>query len=114
MDSFLLFLPLFITYLFLTDFKTPVNRWGSLSLSLAGLGGIYSVADSFHARILEKLVNPDLIRVFNHFIVIIFVKTPLCLYPVAFLLFAVYYFHWNEYWPRPINSRLLLVSFSPA
>ena len=54
MDTFFLFLPLYITYLFLTDFKTPVNIWGSLTLSLAGLGRNLSSGQSISHKIFGK------------------------------------------------------------
>lgn len=59
MDTLFLFLPLFITYLLLTDLKSPANAWAGLTLSLAAVGGVYSVAEHFHAGIMEKFVNPD-------------------------------------------------------
>lgn len=114
MDTFFLFLPLYITYLFLTDFKTPVNIWGSLTLSLAGLGGIYPMVNQFRTRFLEKLVNLNLIPGFMYFSIIIFVKTPLCFFPAAFLLFAIYFFHWNAGQARPLKPWLPPVIFFPA
>ena len=69
MDIYFLFLPLFVTFLLLTDFKNPANGWGSLALSFAGLGGLYPAADGFSARILKKLANPDSIRRINNILV---------------------------------------------
>lgn len=114
MDIYLLFLPLFITFLLLTDFKSPANGWGSLALSFAGLGGLYPLADRFCAWVFEKFAAPDLIRWLNKFLVIIFVKTPLCLFPVAVLMFAVYYSYWNANRVRPIKPWIILVFLIPA
>jgi two-component system sporulation sensor kinase B len=114
MDIFLLYIPLFITYLLLTDFRSPVNRWGSLTLSLAGLGGLYGTADPFRAVIWDKLATPDMIRGLNRFWVIIFVKTPLCLFPVALLMFAVHYSQWNAHRTRSVKPWLTPVFLIPA
>ncbi len=114
MDIYFLFLPLFVTFLLLTDFKNPANGWGSLALSFASLGGLYSAADRFSARILKKLANPDSIRWINNILVNVFVKTPLCLFPVAMLLFAVHYSHWNKNRVRPIKPLIIPVLLIPA
>lgn len=114
MNIHFLFLPLFITFLLLTDFKNPVNGWGSLALSFAGLGGFYSVVDHFSEGIIEKLTDPYLISWLKDVLVYIFVKTPLCLFPVALLMFAIHYSHYNENLVRPIKSWIILLFSIPA
>ena len=114
MDISLIFLPLFIAFLILTDFKSPANGWGSLVLLFVGLGGLYSAADNFSAGIVGKLVAPDLIRRLNNLVVIIFVKTPLSLFPVAVLMFAFHYSRWNPNRIRPIKPWLILILLIPA
>ena len=114
MDISLIFLPLFITFLLLTDFKNPVNGWGSMVLLFISLGGLYSAADSFSAGIVRKLVAPDLIRWLNNLVVIIFVKTPLSLFPIALLMFTFYYSRWNPNRARPLKPSLIPVLLMPA
>jgi hypothetical protein len=114
MDISLIFLPLFIILLVLTDFKNPINGWGSLVLLLVSLGGLYSAADRFILGIAGKLVDPDLILWLNYILVIIFVKIPLCLFPVTVLMFAVHYSHWNVNRTRPIKPGNILIFLIPA
>lgn len=112
MNIHFLFLPLFVTFLLLTDFKNSANGWGSLALSFAGLGGLYSVVDHFSEGIIEKLTDPNLIS--KDVLVYIFVKTPLCLFPVALLMFAIHYSHYNDNLVRPIKSWTIILFSIPA
>lgn len=114
MNIHFLFLPLFVTFLLLTDFKNSANGWGSLALSFAGLGGLYSVVDHFSEGIIEKLTDPNLIRWSKDVLVYIFVKTPLCLFPVALLMFAIHYSHYNDNLVRPIKSWTIILFSIPA
>lgn len=114
MNIYFLFLPLFVIFLLLTDFKNPANGWGSLTLSVAGLGGLYSAVDRFSIGVLEKFTDPNLIRWLYSFLVFIFVKTPFGLFPVAFLMFAIHYSHCNDNLVRPIKPWLILVFSIPA
>lgn len=114
MDISLIFLPLFITFLLLTDFKNPANGWGSMALLFVSLGGLYSAVDSFNAGLVRKLVAPDLIRWLNNLVVIIFVKTPLSLFPFALLMFAFHYSRWNSNRTRPLKPSLIPVLLIPA
>ena len=114
MDISLILLPLFIILLVLTDFKNPINGWGSLVLLLVSLGGLYSAADRFILGIAGKLVDPDLILWLNYILVIIFVKIPLCLFPVTVLMFAVHYSHWNVNRTRPIKPGNILIFLIPV
>jgi two-component system sporulation sensor kinase B len=93
MEITLLFFPLVATFLLLTDFKDPVNRWGSLSLLFISLGGLYSLTDHFFAGIFREITNPILTSLLKDFILLLLFKTPLCLFPVAILIFTFHYYH---------------------
>lgn len=114
MNIYFLFLPLFVTFLLLSDFKNPANGWGSLALSVAGLGGLYSAVDRFSIVVLEKFTDSNLVRWLYNFLVLIFVKTPLGLFPVALLMFAIHYSHYNDNLVRPIKSWIKFVFSIPA
>lgn len=112
MEITLLFFLLVTTFLILTDFKDPVNRWGSLSLLLISLGGLYSLTDHFFTKIFKEITNPNLTRLLTDCIIVLLFKTPLCLFPVAILMFTVHYFHsdnkrgWQK---KPLKTFVLLI-----
>jgi two-component system, sporulation sensor kinase B len=114
MEIILLFLPLVAAFLVLADFKDPVNRWGSLALLFASLGGLYSLTADFLTGLLKTVANPGLTRILNYLLIVIFFKTPLILFPVALLIFTARYFRSEESRERRQKPILKLTLWIPV
>ncbi|HBE79944.1 MAG TPA: hypothetical protein DDW65_19515 [Firmicutes bacterium] len=111
MEVTLIFLPLVAAFLLLTDFKEPANRWGGLTVLFASLGGLYSLTAHFWAGFLKAFAAPALNCILNYLLVIFF-KTPLILYPLALLMVTVHYSHFDysrERRSKPIPVIILLI-----
>lgn len=114
MEITLLFLPLVATFLLLTDFKDPVNRWGSLALLFVSLGGLYSLSDHYFKAVLTGIGCSELNCFLNELLVLALFKTPLCLFPPAMIMFAFNYYHSGSSWKRPPKPFPLLLSLIPV
>jgi two-component system, sporulation sensor kinase B len=114
MEIILLFLPLVAAFLVLADFKDPANRWGSLALLFASLGGLYSLTADFLTGLPKAVANPGLTRILDYLRITIFFKTPLILFPVALLIFTARYFRSEESRERRHKPILLLTLLIPV
>ncbi len=114
MEITLLFLPSVATFLLVTDFKDPTNRWGSLTLILASIGGLYSLFNPVMEGIFRQIADPGLIGFLRNLLTILFFKTSLCLFPVTLLIFTYYYSHSDDGWDRPRKPVLFFALLIPA
>ncbi len=111
MEIILLYLPLVAAFLMLTDFKDPANRWGSLALLLASIGGLYSLTADFWTGLHKGIANPNLACILSG-LPVIFFKTPLVLFPVTLLMFTFRYSHLDysrNLHPKPIVISVFMI-----
>lgn len=113
MEIILLYLPLVAAFLILTDFKDPANRWGSLALLLASIGGLYSLTADFLTGFHKGIGNSNLACILSYFPVIFF-KTPLVLFPVVFLIFTFRYSHPDYNWNLRQKSIIISILVIPV